>query len=159
MIAKASKFEGKVTAIMVLALFAFLLSLAWPAMKSPAVAQEAGGGVRVWRGASQEPAFGEAAQQAREAPAAASTTKTPSARQRRGSGVRYHGGRVPVRPGAYRPRQAGQPKGGVPLSQTRHRAGGYPTAGRVNQHRGRVPIHTTRGGGVTIRTTRVERVQ
>ncbi len=164
MIAKTSKFDSKVTAVMFLALFGFLLAPAMPVTKLTAVAQESFSGIRVWRGASQEPAFGEAAQQAREAPAAevstsATASQTPAVRQRRGSGVRFHGGRVPGSPAAYRPRRAGQPKGGVPLSQRRHRAGGYPIAGRINQRWNDVTIRTRRGSGVYTRSTSVGRVQ
>ena len=177
MIASSSKLDAKVTAIMFLALFGFLLSLALPVTRLPAVAEESGGGVRVWRGTSQGPAFGEVAEEAREAAEAEASEPppapaTPRAKKRRRDGIRVHGAQGRAGPALYRTHRAGQPSRGVPTYRTRHRAGGYPSGGYIKTHRagtwqgGRIRTHRagqgetgkikSHRGGVPMRTTRVQ---
>ena len=179
MIASSSKLDAKVTAIVLLALSGFLLSLVLLVLRFPAVAEELGAGVRVWRGASQEPAFGEVAEEAREAaeaeasePPPAPARATPRAKKRRRDGIRVHGAQGRAGPALYRTHRAGQWSRGVPTYRTRHRAGGYPTGGYIKTHRagtwqgGRIVTHRagkgetgkirTHRAGSRMRTTRVE---
>ena len=61
MIASRSNLDARVAAIMFFALFGFMLSVALPVLKFPAIAQESDGtGIRVWRGTSQDTDFGDA---------------------------------------------------------------------------------------------------
>lgn len=156
MIARASKLDTKVTAIILLALFGFLLALALPVIWVPAEAEESGGGVRVWRGVSDQEFEGtpdeafegipeevEAApDEVEEAPeeiaeeesAPEPKTTTQRARKKKREGIRVHGAQGRSKP-LLKTHRAGQRSRGVPTYQTRHRAGGYPTGGNFRTHR------------------------
>ena len=157
MIAKTAKLDAKVTAIMFLALFGFLLSLALPVIWVAAEAEESGGGVRVWRGVSDQEFEGtpdtefdgipeevEAApDEVEEAPeevaeeesAPEPTTTTKSTKKRKRQGIRVHTARGRAGPALYRTHRAGQRSRGPDTYRTRHRAGGYPTGGDYRMHR------------------------